>query len=207
MPTQQTLLAFLVVSASVILIPGPSNLFLLAQGIGHGRRFALAATTGIEAASAIRVLLAVTGLTAALASSAVAYGVIRWTGAGYLAYLGVRAFLNRPQQAHAAVRPTSLAQSARKGLLVGLGNPKMIIFYLAFLPQFVHRDQGSAAMQMLILGGLFWLLGTAWDLVFACASATIGAWLARRPRAQSIQPRLEGVTYLGLAGWAAITSS
>lgn len=208
MPTQQTLLAFLVVAAGVMLIPGPSNLFLLAQGIGHGRRFALAAATGIETASAIRVMLAVTGLTAALASSPAAYETVRWAGVGYLAYLGARAFLTRPQQAHAtAVQQTSLARSARKGLLVGLGNPKMIIFYLAFLPQFIHPGQGSATGQMLILGGVLWLLGAAWDLTFACAAATIGTWLARRPRAQTIQPRIEGLTYLSLAGWAAITSS
>ena len=83
----------------------------------------------------------------------------------------------------------------------------MIIFYLAFLPQFIQPGQGSATVQMLILGGVFWLLGTARDLVFACASATIGTWLARRPRARAVQPRLEGLTYLGLAGWAAIASS
>lgn len=83
----------------------------------------------------------------------------------------------------------------------------MIIFYLAFLPQFIHPGQGSATGQMLILGGVFWLLGAAWDLTFACAAATIGTWLARRPRAQTIQPPIEGLTYLGLAGWAAITSS
>ena len=208
MPTQQTLLAFLLVSAGVILIPGPSNLFLLAQGIGHGRRFALAATTGIETASAIRVMLAVTGLTAALGSSAAAYDVVRWAGVGYLAYLGARAFLAGPQEPHsAAMQQMSLARSARKGLLVGLGNPKMIIFYLAFLPQFIHPGHGSATTQMLILGGVFWLLGTAWDLTFACTSATIGTWLAGRPRTQAIQPRLEGLTYLSLAGWAAITSS
>ena len=200
--------AFLVVSAGVILFPGPSSLFLLAQGAGHGRRFALAATTGIETASAIRVMLAVTGLTAALASSAAAYEAVRWAGVGYLACLGVRAFLARPHRAHAAsAQQLSLAGSARKGLLVGLGNPKMIIFYLAFLPQFIHPGQGSTTGQMLILGGMFWLLGTAWDLALACASATIGTWLSRRPRAQTIQPRLEGLTYLGLAGWAAITSS
>lgn len=208
MPTQQTMFAFLLVSAGVILIPGPSNLFLLAQGIGHGRRSALAATSGIEAASALRVVLAVTGLTAALASSAIAYEVVRWAGVGYLAYLGVRALLTRGHQAHTpATQQMSLGRSARKGLLVGLGNPKMIIFYLAFLPQFVHPGHGSATLQMLILGGVFWVLGMAWDLAFACASATIGGWLDRRPRAQAIQPRVEGLTYLGLAGWAAIASS
>jgi len=209
MPTQPTLLAFALVSAALMVIPGPSNFFLLAHGIGHGRRSALAAMTGIEAASAIRVLLTAAGLSAVLASSAVAFGVIRWAGVAYLACLGVRAFrAGRPGQSPGAPeRPVPWARSARKGLIVGPGNPKMAIFFLAFFPQFTRPAAGSRAGQMLILGALFWVIGAAWDQAFACASGTIGAWLARRPRVRAAQPRLEGLAYLGLAGWAVITGS
>lgn len=136
MPTTQTLLAFAIVSAGIMVIPGPSNFFLLAHGIGHGRRSALAAMTGIEMASAVRVLLTAAGLSAALAASAVALNVIRWAGAAYLAYLGVRAF-RQPRVATPAQRvgqPVPVARSARKGLLVGLGNPKMVIFFISFFP-------------------------------------------------------------------------
>jgi threonine/homoserine/homoserine lactone efflux protein len=209
MPAPQTLLAFVLVSAALMIIPGPSNLFLLAHGIGHGRRSALAAVTGIETASAIRVLLAAAGLSAVLASSAAAFNAIRWAGVAYLAYLGVRAFrAGQPgEPAGAPARPVPLARSACKGLIVGLGNPKMVIFFLAFFPQFIHPAQGSAAGQMLILGTVFWIIGAIWDLAFACAAGTIGSWLARRPRIRAAQPRLEGLAYLGLAGWAAITST
>jgi threonine/homoserine/homoserine lactone efflux protein len=102
-PTQETLLAFALVSAGIMLIPGPSNLFLLAHGIGHGRRSALAAAGGVEVASALRVLLTAAGLSALLASSAVAFGIVRWAGVAYLVYLGVHAFRSGPpvQQAHA----------------------------------------------------------------------------------------------------------
>jgi threonine/homoserine/homoserine lactone efflux protein len=209
MPTQQTLLAFALVSAAIMVIPGPSNLFLLAHGIGHGRRSALAAMTGIEAASAIRVLLAAAGLSAVLASSAVAFNAIRWAGVAYLAWLGVRAVrAGQPDEPAGALRrPVPLARSARKGLLVGLGNPKMVIFFLAFFPQFIHPAAGPQAVQMLILGAVFWIIGAIWDLAFACASGTIGTWLRRRPRIQAAQPRLEGLTYLGLTAWAATTGS
>jgi threonine/homoserine/homoserine lactone efflux protein len=209
MPTQQTLLAFALVSAGIMVIPGPSNFFLLAHGIGHGRRSALAAMTGIEAASAIRVLLAAAGLSAVLASSAVAFNAIRWAGVAYLAWLGIRAFRAGQPGAPSGGprRPVPLARSARKGLLVGLGNPKMVIFFLAFFPQFIHPAQGSQAAQMLILGAVFWLTGAIWDLAFACASGTIGTWLRHRPRIRAAQPRLEGLAYLGLAAWAAITST
>jgi threonine/homoserine/homoserine lactone efflux protein len=209
MPTLKTLLAFALVSAGIMVIPGPSNFFLLAHGIGHGRRSALAAVIGIETASAIRVLLAAAGLSAVLASSAVAFNVIRWAGVAYLAWLGVRAFrAGQPEQpCGAAGRPVPLARSARKGLLVGLGNPKMVIFFLAFFPQFIHPAQGSQAAQMLILGAVFWLIGAIWDLAFACASGTIGIWLRHRPRIRAAQPRLEGLAYLALAAWAAITGT
>ena len=100
-----------------------------------------------------------------------------------------------------------LARSARKGLIVGLGNPKMVIFFLAFFPQFIHPAAGSRAVQMLILGAVFWVIGAIWDLAFACASGTIGTWLRRRPRIRVTQPRLEGLLYLGLAAWAATTGS
>jgi len=209
MPTSQTLLAFALVSAAIMVIPGPSNFFLLAHGIGHGRRSALAAMTGIETASALRVLLAAAGLSAVLAASAVAFNVIRWAGAAYLAYLGIRAFrqdrLATPAQTTGQAVP--VARSARKGLLVGLGNPKMVIFFIAFFPQFIHPADGSETGQMLVLGTIFWLIGAIWDLAFACASGTIGAWLRRRPRLQVAQPRVEGLAYLGLAGWAAITGA
>src|SRR6195952_283994 len=95
MPTSATLLAFTLVSLGIVIMPGPSNFFLLAHGIGYGRRAAVAAMTGISAASMIRVLLTAAGLSAVLASSAVALGIIRWAGVAYLAYLGVRAVRSR----------------------------------------------------------------------------------------------------------------
>jgi threonine/homoserine/homoserine lactone efflux protein len=209
MPTQQTLLAFALVSAGIMLIPGPSNFFLLAHGIGHGRRSALAAMAGVEAASAIRVLLAAAGLSAVLASSVVAFNLIRWAGVAYLAYLGIRSFRSGRPDASPEVseRPVPLTRSARKGLIVGLGNPKMVIFYLAFFPQFVHPAQGSQTVQMLILGTVFWIIGAVWDLAFASASGAVGTWLKHRPRVQGAQPRVEGLAYLGLAGWTAVTGS
>jgi threonine/homoserine/homoserine lactone efflux protein len=105
----------------------------------------------------------------------------------------------------AASLSATTRRDARKGLLVGLGNPKMVIFFLAFFPQFIHPGQGSQAGQMLILGAVFWVIGVIWDLAFACASGTIGAWLHRCPRLRAAQPRVEGLAYLGLAGWAAVT--
>jgi threonine/homoserine/homoserine lactone efflux protein len=208
-PTQQTLIAFAIVSAGIMVIPGPSNFFLLAHGVGHGCRSALAAMTGIETASAIRVLVTAAGLSALLASSAVAFNTIRWVGVGYLLYLGIRAFRSRPleESADSPTRSVPMRRSAWEGLIVGLGNPKMVIFFIAFFPQFIHPGQGSEVEQILVLGAIFWVIGAIWDLAFACASGTIGTWLRHRPRIRAAQPRLEGLAYLSLASWAAFTGS
>ncbi|MFD4673389.1 LysE family translocator [Lentzea sp. NPDC058450] len=203
-PTPQTLFAFAVVSALIMMSPGPSNVFVLAHGIGHGRRAALAAVAGISLASAIRVVLAAVGLSALLASSAVVFEVIRWAGVAYLAYLGVQAWRVR-QAPEPEVAPVS--RSVGRGLLVGLGNPKTLIFFLAFIPQFVHAGQGPEAWQILVLGTVFWVIGVVWDVALACASGTIGGWLRARPRLHAAQPRVEGVAYLCLAVWAAVTGT
>lgn len=206
MPAGQTLIAFALVSAAIMALPGPANLFLLAHGISHGRRAALAAVAGMETASAIRVVLTAAGLSAVLASSAVAFSLIRWAGVAYLTYLAIRAFRSQHQQETTAPasRAVPVGRSARKGLTVGLANPKLVIFFIAFFPQFIHPGRGSGIEQMLILGGIYWIIGAAWDLAFACASGTAGNWLCHRPRIRAAQPRVEGITYLGLATWAAL---
>jgi len=205
MPTTETLIAFALVSAGLMVVPGPSNLFILAHGIGHGPRAAVAAVIGIETAAAIRVVLTAAGLSAILASSALAFGIIRWAGVAYLIYLGIGSFRSRREAEPAEPLPDIPTwRSYRKGLLVGLGNPKMAIFFVAFFPQFIDLDRGSAVVQTLVLGAIFWVIGLCWDLGCAYASGAIGSWLRRRPRIQAVQARVEGITYLGLAGWAAV---
>ena len=205
MPTVETLIAFAIVSAGLMVLPGPSNFFILAHGIGHGQRAAVAAVMGIAAASAVRVLVTAAGLSALLASSAVVFNVIRWAGVGYLLYLGVSAWRSRGDEASEQVPPKR--HSFRKGLLVGLGNPKMVLFFVAFFPQFIDPAQGSAVLQMLVLGAIFWVIGTAWDLGCAVASGSIGGWLRRHPAVRARQGRAEGTAYFGLAAWTAVSGS
>ena len=209
MPTVETLIAFAIVSAALMVLPGPSNFFILAHGIGHGRRAALAAVMGIAAASAIRVVLTAAGLSAVLASSAVAFNVIRWAGVAYLLYLGVTAWrsCHDGRGVASSERGPPRRRSFRNGLLVGLGNPKMVLFFVAFFPQFVEPAQGSAVIQMLVLGAVFWVIGTVWDLGCAVVSGAIGRWLRRRPRVQALQGRAEGTAYFGLAAWTALSGS
>jgi threonine/homoserine/homoserine lactone efflux protein len=207
MPTTATLFAFALVSAAVMVAPGPSNIFLMAHGARHGRRPALAAMLGIETAAAIRILLCATGLSALLASSPVAFTVLRWTGVAYLAYLGVRAMRTSDRTASTTGPGSSTARlraSAGRGLLVGLANPKMVVFFLAFFPQFVDPARGSETAQVLVLGTIFWIIGTIWDLGFVYVAAAAGGWLDRRSRTRRLQPRIEGTAYLGMAAAVAL---
>src|ERR1700712_313430 len=163
MPTVHTLIAFALVSVGITVMPGPSNFFLLAHGITHGRRAALAATFGIEVASATRVMLTAAGLSAILAASPVALCVVRWAGVLYLVYLGFCSFRARSIQSSPGTGATMpLYRSARKGLIVGLANPKMMVFFLAFFPQFIDPGRGSQVIQILVLGAIFWVIGVAW---------------------------------------------
>ncbi len=208
MPTFHTVIAFALVSLGLALIPGPSTFFLMSQGALHGRGRALASVGGIEIASAVRVLATAAGLSALLASSAVAFSAIRWVGVAYLAYLGLRAMTagrrgKASDSKTASQDAVSSTKALGKGVLVGLGNVKMAIFYLAFFPQFVHADRGSEVTQILILGAIFWIIGLAGDLLYALASATIGTWVHTRPRLKSARVPTEAVSYLALAGWTA----
>ena len=208
MPTTETLVGFALVAAGLMVLPGPSNVFILAHGIGHGHRAALDAVVGI-AASAIRVALTAAGLAALLASSAIAFEVMRWLGVAYLTYLGVVAWRSphaRPEAPAPSSRPAR-RRSFAQGLLVGLGNPKMVLFFVAFFPQFIDPEQGSAVSQMLVLGAIFWVIGTAWDVGCALGSGAIGNLLRRRPRIQAHQGRAEGALYFGLATWIAVSGS
>ena len=208
MPTFRTMIAFALVSVGLALIPGPSTFFLASQGALHGRGRALASVAGIEIASAVRVLATAAGLSALVASCAVAFSTIRWVGVAYLAYLGLRAMTagrraETSESEEASPDAGSSTRALRKGVLVGIGNVKMAIFYLAFFPQFVHADRGSEVTQILILGAVFWIIGLAGDLLYALASATIGARVRTRPRLKSVQAQTEAVSYLALAGWTA----
>jgi threonine/homoserine/homoserine lactone efflux protein len=207
LPTQETLIAFAAVSAAIMVVPGPANLFILTQGAAHGRRRALAATGGIELASGIRVLLTAAGLSTLLASSALAFSVIRWAGVAYLVCLGAGCLRTAPSQLtnQTVTGSSSCVGATRKGVIVGLGNPKTIMFFLSFVPQFIHHDRGSHVEQILVLGAVWWIIGASWDLALAWASGSLGSWLRTRPRIQAAHQRAEGLIYLALAGWCAVT--
>jgi threonine/homoserine/homoserine lactone efflux protein len=208
MPALHTLLAFLVVAAVFVAIPGPSNLYVLARGLQSGSQAAIAGAAGCATGAFVYVAATAAGLSALLASSATVFAAIHYAGAAYLCWLGIVALRSSPPDMPRAVSgPRSPWRSYRQGALVELGNPKVALFFLALFPQFIHPDAGPAALQALIFGTIFVSVGFASDSLYAIGSGRLRALLTRRPRLRRRQHRATGVLYLGLGGWAALSGS
>ncbi len=210
MPSGPTLAAFAAASVLLILLPGPAMLFLLARGIAGGRRVGIFSALGVESASAVYVAATALGLTAVLAASATALLVVRYVGAGYLIWLGIRTIAARHEPLVAAAAGTLAVaagawRSWRQGFAVGITNPKVALFFLAFFPQFIQPDAGPVAGQVLILGTLFVVIGALLDVGYGMSGGLIGDLLGRHP---SALPRARvgvGVTFLTLGGMTAVT--
>ncbi|MEZ5382033.1 MAG: LysE family translocator [Microthrixaceae bacterium] len=187
------------------MLPGPNLLFIVGSGIGGGRRAALASAVGVELGTLVHVAAAAAGLSAILQSSAVAFSTIKYLGVVYLVYLGIQALRATPddhEQGRAAA-PQATSRILARGLVVNVLNPKVALFFLAFLPQFIDAHGGSATQQILALGSVFFVIALTIDLIYAIGSGTLGRWLSRRPRLFRHQERVAGVVYLGLAAFAA----
>lgn len=207
MPTLATLASFALASMVLILLPGPAMLFLVARGVAGGPRAGALSALGIETATAVYVAATALGLTAVLAASTTAFTVVRYAGAAYLVILGIRTLRDRsePPVADAASTPTSGWTMWRQGFLVGIGNPKVVLFFLAFFPQFVHPEIGPVAGQVLVLGAITIVIGSVLDLTYGLFGGLVRRRLAGRPTAVRRGRTAVGLTYLGLGGLAAVT--
>jgi threonine/homoserine/homoserine lactone efflux protein len=204
-PSAGTLAVFLLVATGVIVVPGPSNLYVLGRGLQSGPRAAVAGACGCATAALTYVVATAAGLSALIASSEALFAAIHYAGAAYLCALGVIALRRGhdnsvPRAAPSA--PASVWPAYRQGVLVELGNPKVALFFLALFPQFIHRGAGPAWLQVLILGALFTAIGLASDSAYAVGSGRLRAGLASRRR-RLPWGRLTGVLYIGLGLWAA----
>ena len=205
MPSPETLYLFAIACAGLVLLPGPALIFIVTRGVVHGRRGGLISTLGVETGNVVQVLAATVGLAAIVASSAEAFSVIKYLGAAYLIFLGIRALVGSGDGAEPDIaRTKSPRRLYLDGVLVGALNPKLALFLLAFLPQFVDPAIGPVWLQTLVLGLIFNVIATIGDSLFALAAASAGvrlrSWLRSRRLAQA-----SGVVYLGLGAVAALS--
>jgi threonine/homoserine/homoserine lactone efflux protein len=206
MPDGSTLLLFAGAAIVLVVVPGPNLIYIVARSVGEGRAAGLASAFGVETGTLVHVAAAAAGVSALLASSATAFSVVKYAGAAYLVYLGVRALLARGEDGEVApAQPAPLQKTFRQGMVVQLLNPKVALFFLAFLPQFVDPAGGPVALQILVLGAILTAIGLTVDVIYALAAGAAGARLRGRPGATRVQERASGVIYLVLGAAAAFS--
>jgi threonine/homoserine/homoserine lactone efflux protein len=208
MPTLPTLLTFAVAATLLIIVPGPNVIYIITRGIDQGRRAAVVSALGVEVGMLFHIGAAVLGLSALVASSTLLFSVVTYAGAAYLVWMGIthlRSRITHLETPH--LRRQTASRMFGQGLIVNVLNPKVGLFFIAFLPQFIDPGRGSATTQILVLGAVFVTIATLSDMVYALASGAIGAWLQRRASIARHRVRFSGVVYLILGGMAAISSS
>ena len=208
-PSPASIGVFAVAAILLLLTPGPAVLFIVARSLEQGRVAGLASVCGITTATLVHVLAAALGLSALLASSALAFALVKYCGAAYLIYIGVRRLLSREDAATASVAlpRRSLARLYRDGFVVNLLNPKTALFFLAFLPQFIDPARGAVAFQIAFLGLMFALMGLTSDGLYALAAGTAGQWVKRNSRFLRFERYLTGGVFIGLGLTAAFAGS
>ncbi|MEM7613429.1 MAG: LysE family translocator [Pseudomonadota bacterium] len=195
-----TLLTYTAIVLGFVFIPGPAILLTMARATTSGTRVGIATGAGITAGDLIHTALAVVGISAIIATSAVLFSLIKYLGAAYLIYLGLRAILEKaPTAAGATGRiPITAPQAFRQAILAEVLNPKTALFFLAFLPQFVTPENGAVLLQLCILGVIFALIGFFSTIVTAVAAGSMGRFLRRNPGVLRWQGKVVGSIYCGL---------
>jgi threonine/homoserine/homoserine lactone efflux protein len=202
-------LSLFIVAALVLAItPGPAVLYIVTRSISQGRAAGIVSCFGVALGGMIHVLAAALGLSSILMASAVAFTVLKYVGALYLIWLGVRKLAARPTLDAPQVGAVhSLWRVGREGFVVNLLNPKTALFFLAFLPQFVEPARGQVAAQFAFLGSLFLAIACCTDTMWALVASGAGTWLKRHPRFVSSERYMAGGVYLGLGLATAFSSA
>ncbi len=202
-PSPAPLAIFLVAALALNISPGPDMLYVISRSLEHGRRAGIVSALGIGAGTLVHTFVAAIGLSAVLLSLPIAYELIRYAGAAYLAYLGIRMLLARSNNGATAETSASTNNFSprnvfRQGVTTNILNPKVALFFLAFLPQFVDQSKGAVAMQMILLGLLFDTSGTSVNVIVATLAGRVSDSLRSRSGFRRFQKLLPATILIGL---------
>ena len=199
-------LLFMGVSWALIIAPGPDMLYVITRGMAHGRRAGVLSAVGVVCGILVHTTAAAFGLTLILQTSAFAFLFVKFAGAAYLIYLGIRAWLEKSTFTLETAPPAVTSRTLFwQGVLSNVLNPKIAIFFLAFLPQFVDQGSSQVTSQMVLLGLTFACFGLCFLLVVGYSSGAIGKWLTGRPQYAQFFQRLAGGILIGLGIRLALT--
>lgn len=205
--TADTLLTFIAASALLSFAPGPDNIFVLMQSALHGRKAGFLITLGLCTGLLVHTTMVALGVAALIMVSATAFLVLKLIGASYLVYLAIMSWrASASVLGEEKVPALGARQYYLRGILMNLSNPKVAIFFLAFLPQFARPEAGSVTIQLLVLGGVFIAVALVVFGLIAALAGWLAGSLARSPRAQILLNRLAALVFLGLATRLAFSS-
>jgi len=190
------------------LTPGNDMLYVIGRSSGQGTKAGVISALGIGAGCIVHILAAVIGLSALIAQSALAFDIIKYLGAGYLVYLGIKSVVSKKHSIHIErnLKPLSYNKIFWQGVITNVLNPKVALFFLAFLPQFISVHEGNTSWQILFLGIWFDAVGTIVNVLVALLFGRIGSWLSKSPRIVQWQERITGMLLIGLGIKVALSS-
>jgi threonine/homoserine/homoserine lactone efflux protein len=198
---------FILAAVALLIVPGPAVLYITARSASQGRAAGLVSVFAIETANCIQAVAAALGLSALLLSSALAFDVVKYLGAAYLIYLGIRKLFVSENGTESEIKVETLSRIYWQGLAINLLNPKTALFFLAFLPQFVDPARGNVVMQNLLLGMIFVGLAIITDSIYALAVSSFADKLRGNQRFQTGGRVFAGLVYVGLGITTALTGA
>ncbi len=204
MPDLNSLISFAIASFALLVIPGPAVLYIINRSVSDGRSIGFAGVLGIELGTFMHVLAATAGLSAILAASPNAFNAVKYSGAVYLVFIGLRTLIRRPAIIDASVSSMTNAQAFRQGFIINTLNPKVALFFLSFLPQFIDQDKSSNALQALTLGTVFVICGFFTDGIYSLTASSLREVLVKGKTLPFVQRYIAGVVFVVLGLFAAL---
>jgi threonine/homoserine/homoserine lactone efflux protein len=201
MPSTTQLLTFGLTSLLLIAVPSPSALFVISRSLTLGRLAGVLTVVGNAAGVYLQIIAVAFGIGAIMEQSVAAFAIVKLAGAGYLVYLGTQTLRHRRSLAaslHDASEPKATGRIPRDGFVVGITNPKSVVFFTAVLPQFINRSAGNVPIQLIVLGTVFIAIALVGDSVWAMAAGMARSWLARSPRRLELIGGAGGLAMIGI---------
>lgn len=198
MPDSNSLISFAIASFALLVIPGPAVLYIVNRSVSDGRSIGFAAVVGIELGTLMHVLAATAGLSAILAASPSAFNAVKYLGALYLISVGLRTLMRKPASVASLASSMTNFQAFRQGFIINTLNPKVALFFLSFLPQFIDQDKSSNALQALMLGVVFVSCGFITDGTYALTASSLREVLVKGKTLPFIQRYIAGVVFVVL---------
>lgn len=200
-----TLIAYVTIVLGFVFIPGPATLLTVARATSSGTKVGIATGAGIAAGDFVHTFMAIIGVSAIIATSALLFSIIKYAGAAYLVYLGIVAIFDKtPLDLARGSTPITAKQAFNQAIIAEVLNPKTALFFLAFLPQFVKPENGSVMLQLTVLGTIFVLLGLCSTVIFAVGAGKLGSLLKKHPAVMKWQGKVVGGIYCALGARLAL---